>query len=72
MRRGTVVLCLNPTATPRLAGDRLGAMRAFARSTAAAEALVLRRRGASVRIIGPDSYKLDGDKNGYGCEKLGG
>jgi NTE family protein len=54
VRRDTVVLCLNPTATPRLARDRLGAMRAFARSTAAAEALVLRRRGASVQIVGPD------------------
>jgi NTE family protein len=51
--RGTRVLCLNPTASPRLARDRLGAVRAFAGATAAAEALVLRRRGADVRVVSP-------------------
>ena len=55
VRRGTRVLCLNPTASPRLARDRLGAIRAFARTTAAAEALVLRRRGAEVTIVAPDA-----------------
>jgi NTE family protein len=54
VRRGTRVLCLNPTASPRLARDRFGAVRAFARTTAAAEALVLRRRGAEVTIVAPD------------------
>ena len=48
VERGDEVLCLNPTASPRLAVDRLGAMRAFAGAGAAAEALVLRRRGARV------------------------
>jgi len=52
--RGSEVLCLNPTASPRLGGDRLGALRAFARVTAAAEATALRRRGARVRIVAPD------------------
>ncbi len=33
VRRGSVVLCLLPTATPRLAFDRLGAMRGFTRAT---------------------------------------
>ena len=55
VRRGTRVLCLNPTASPRLARDRLGAVRAFARTTAATEALVLRRRGAEVTIVAPDA-----------------
>jgi NTE family protein len=52
---GTEVLCLNPTASPRLAVDRLGALRAFAGATAAAESLILRRRGARVRIVAPDA-----------------
>ena len=52
---GTEVLCLNPTATPRLSLDRLGAMRAFAGATATAEAAVLRARGARVRIVAPDA-----------------
>jgi NTE family protein len=56
--RGTRVLCLNPTASPRLARDRLGAMRAFASATASAEALVLRRRGADVRIEAPDAASV--------------
>jgi NTE family protein len=54
VRRGTQVLCLNPTASPRLALDRLGAMRGLARASAATEAVALRRRGASVRIVAPD------------------
>jgi NTE family protein len=53
--KGTEVLCLNPTASPRLAADRFGAMRAYAGASAAAEALVLRRRGARVRIVAPDA-----------------
>jgi NTE family protein len=55
VERGDEVLCLNPTASPRLAVDRLGAMRAFAGATAAGESLVLRRRGARVRIAAPDA-----------------
>jgi NTE family protein len=59
VERGTEVLCLNPTASPRLAIDRLGAMRAFAGATAGAEALILRRRGARVRIVAPDAATVD-------------
>jgi NTE family protein len=55
VRRGTEVLCLNPTASPRLAVDRLGAMRAFATAGAAAESLALRRRGAHVVTVAPDA-----------------
>jgi NTE family protein len=58
VRRGTRVLCLNPTASPRLRTDRLGAMRAFATGTAAAEALLLRSRGAHVRIESPDAASI--------------
>jgi NTE family protein len=52
--RGTSVLCLTPTASPRLASDRFGAIRAFANASAEAEALLLRGRGARVRIVAPD------------------
>jgi len=55
VHRGARVLCLNPTASPRLARDRLGAVRAFAAATSAGEALVLRRRGAQVTIVAPDA-----------------
>jgi len=55
VRRGTRVLCLNPTASPRLARDRLGAVRTFAAATSAGEALVLRGRGAKVTIVAPDA-----------------
>jgi NTE family protein len=53
--RGTTVLCLNPTASPRLSADRFGAVRAFARAGASTEALLLRNRGARVRIVAPDA-----------------
>ena len=53
--RGTRVLCLNPTASPRLAADRLGATRRFAGASSAAESLLLRRRGARVRVVAPDA-----------------
>jgi NTE family protein len=59
VRKGSEVLCLNPTASPRLAVDRLGAVRAFASAGAAAEALLLRRRGARVRIVAPDEATVD-------------
>ena len=57
--RGSQVLCLNPTASPRLAVDRLGAVRALARTSAAAEALALKRRGARVRIVAPDAATVE-------------
>jgi hypothetical protein len=53
------VLCLNPTASPRLAVDRFGAMRTFARGSAAAEALALRRRGAEVEVVAPDAATVE-------------
>jgi NTE family protein len=57
--RGTTVLCLNPTASPRLAADRLGAVRAFARAGASTEALLVRSRGARVRIVAPDAGSVE-------------
>jgi NTE family protein len=45
--RGDRVLCLNPTAT-------IGALGPLSRSIAAAEALVLKRRGATVEVVNPD------------------
>jgi len=59
VRKGTEVLCLNPTASPRLSADRLGAVRAFAGASAATEALLLRGRGARVRIVAPDGGAVD-------------
>ena len=53
-RPGLSVLVLNPLASlsPRSAA---GAMRAAVRSSAAVEALAVRRRGARVRIVAPDA-----------------
>jgi NTE family protein len=59
VRRGTEVLCLNPTASPRLAVDRLGAMRRLATAGAAAESLSLRRRGAHVVTVAPDAATVE-------------
>jgi NTE family protein len=59
VERGSSVLCLNPTASPRLSADRLGAVRAFARAGASTEALLLRGRGARVRIVAPDAGCVD-------------
>jgi len=59
VRRGTEVLCLNPTATPRLSADRFGAVRAFAGAGSATEALLLRRRGARVRVVAPGPATVD-------------
>jgi NTE family protein len=53
VRRGSEILCLNPTAS--LPAGRARALRAFSRSAAAAETLVLKARGATVRTIGPDA-----------------
>ena len=52
---GTEVLCLHPAASLGVAmGSAWGAVRAAAAAGAELEALALRRRGARVRIIGPD------------------
>lgn len=53
--RGSRVLCLNPTGAmrPTIAAP-VGAVGPVSRSLAATEALVLRRRGASVTVINPD------------------
>lgn len=53
--RGTRVLCLNPTGSLRpTVGQPAGAVGPVSRSVAAAEALVLKRRGASVTTVNPD------------------
>jgi NTE family protein len=52
---GGRVLCLNPTGSLRAAlGAPAGAVGAVSRSIAAAEALVLKRRGVRVRTVNPD------------------
>lgn len=49
------VLCLNPTASIRPAlASPTAAITPWSRSVAAAEALVLRRRGATVDVVNPD------------------
>jgi NTE family protein len=53
-RRGTEVLCLNPTASLAPGRSAFRALRALSRSAAATETLALRARGATVRTIGPD------------------
>jgi NTE family protein len=52
--RGSLVLCLNPTASLIGAGDLISTLRSVSRSAAAVEALALRARGAEVRVFGPD------------------
>ena len=56
VRRGTEVLCLNPTGSIRPSrGAPLGALGLVSRSLAAVEALALERRGARVRVVAPDA-----------------
>ena len=52
VRRGTQVLCLNPTGSIRALG-------VASRSVARVEALVLERRGARVQIVSPDDGSVD-------------
>jgi NTE family protein len=55
VRRGTRVLCLNPTGSLPLASSPLaGMLGRISRVLAAAEALTLKRRGAIVTTINPD------------------
>ncbi len=53
--RGAHVLCLNPTASLTASSDMIGVFRRVSRSAAAIEAMVLRRRGASVRTFAPSA-----------------
>ena len=56
VRRGTRVLCLNPTGSMRPNLDTpFGGVGLVSRSVAAVEALVLQRRGAKVNIVSPDA-----------------
>lgn len=55
----TQVLCLNPVAGAVDVRSIFGALRAASRSATAVEAMSLRRRGASVRTIGPDGGAID-------------
>jgi len=57
--RATEVLCLAPTGGMIDVRGVGTAVRAVGRSAAAVEALALRRRGARVRIIGPDREAAD-------------
>ena len=53
--RGSLVLCLNPTASLPATGPILPMLRRVSRSAATIEALALRRRGATVRTFGPSA-----------------
>ncbi len=57
--RGAEILCLNPTANLRGTGDLIGVFRRISRSAATVETLVLRRRGAKVRTLGPDERSAE-------------
>jgi NTE family protein len=55
-RRGTRVLCLNPTGSMRPSRDSpFGALGVVSRTIAAVEALALERRGAHVTVVAPDA-----------------
>jgi NTE family protein len=57
--RATEVLCLAPTGGAVDVRGVTAAARAAGRSAAAVEALTLRRRGAKVRLVGPDRDAAD-------------
>jgi NTE family protein len=58
-RRGTHVLCLNPTGSLQASvGTPFAALGLLSRSVAAVEALVLERRGAQVTTVAPDASSL--------------
>jgi len=58
--RGTEVLCLHPTARFRTApGSALAAVRALTRPQVATEVLAVRRRGARLRVVGPNDAARD-------------
>jgi NTE family protein len=57
---GDRVLCLNPTGSLRPARGALGgAIGPISRGIAASEGVLLRRRGASVRIVSPDQHSSE-------------
>jgi NTE family protein len=58
-RRGTTVLCLNPTGSVRASlVSPLGAVGLLSRSIAGVEALALERKGARVTTVSPDDASL--------------
>jgi NTE family protein len=58
--RGDDVLCLHPTARiSATAGSALAAVRTLSRPQVATEVLAVRRRGARVRVIGPNDTARD-------------
>lgn len=60
VRRGTEVLCLNPTGSMRPSRDApFGALGLVSRSLAGVEALALERRGARVTVVSPDAAAAD-------------
>jgi NTE family protein len=57
---GTEVLCLHPTARFRTTpGSALAAVRALTRPQVATEVLAVRRRGARLRVVGPNDAARD-------------
>jgi NTE family protein len=56
---GTRVLCLTPTGGATLPGALWRALKVAGRTAAELEASALRRRGAHVRILGPDREAAD-------------
>ena len=53
--RGSLVLCLNPTASLPTTATVVSVLRRVSRSAATVEALALRRRGATVLTYGPNA-----------------
>ena len=53
--RDTHVLCLNPTASLAGTHNALALIRTVSRSAVSVEAMVLRRRGADVRVVAPSA-----------------
>ncbi len=63
--RGTEVLCLTPTGGAALPRSVMQALRNAGRTAAEAEAAALRRKGARVRVAGPDRASADAMGDDY-------
>jgi NTE family protein len=57
--RDTHVLCLNPTASIPASSGVLAVVRSVSRTAVSVESLVLRRRGAAVRMLAPNAECAD-------------
>jgi NTE family protein len=63
--RDTHVLCLNPMASLPASNQALSVVRSVSRTAVSVEALVLRRRGAAVRLLAPNAECMEAMGTNY-------